>query len=77
MATQNERILWTLQQRGQRGMCSIEPIRWSPPILRTASRITDLKQQGHTIESTLCVDGDHGDASGVKRYRLIPEGRLL
>jgi len=78
-ATQNERILWKLKERGYRGMCSLEPIRWSPPILRTAGRITDLKRLGHIIEAPYCTENDHGAATGVKRYRLITDdqGRLL
>lgn len=68
--SQKERILEYLKQAGSVGMCSTEPIRWSPPILRTAARIADLKADGHHIVTTRCVEGDHGNATAV-RYQLV------
>lgn len=68
--SQKERILEYLKQAGGDGMCSTLPVRWSPPILRTAARIADLKSDGHHIIAIRCVEGDHGNATAV-RYQLV------
>ena len=75
---QTERILTRLRTVGDRGMCSVEPVKWSPPILRTAARISDLKAAGHLIVAHPCNEGDHGNTTAV-RYTLVtePQGRLL
>lgn len=68
--SQQDRILKVLQDAGDRGMCSVEPVRWSPPILRTAARVADLKAAGHVISAAKCDNGDHGNSYAV-RYTLI------
>lgn len=53
--TQNERILSRLDQGL---MCSWEPFKWEPPIIRVAARINDLKGEGREITSVPCQHGD-------------------
>lgn len=53
--TQTDRILNRLDAGL---MCSWEPFKWEPPIIRVAARIQDLKDQGHEITSVPCRHGD-------------------
>ena len=55
MTTQTDRI----RDRLDAGlMCSWEPFKWEPPVIRVAARIQDLKDAGHSISTVPCKHGD-------------------
>lgn len=51
MRTQVDRILARLEDGP---LCSFEPLRWDPPISRTAARINDLRDDGWIIDTEPC-----------------------
>ena len=70
--TQNQRVIAYLEQFGS--ITQLEALR-DLGIMRLASRISDLKKQGYTIESTTeAVQNRWEETCHIKRYRLV-EGR--
>lgn len=65
--TQTERILVRLNTGP---MCSMEALRWEPPITRVAARILDLRDAGHEIESRQSC-GLHREPAHHACYRLL------
>lgn len=70
--SQNERILARLKM-GQ--MCSLEPLEWTPRITRTAARVLDLKDTGHTIIAEDCRMHT-GKTARHSVYRLVVEDQM-
>lgn len=67
--TQNQRVIEYLEQFGS--ITQLEALR-DLGIMRLASRISDLKRQGYTIESaTEAVENRWEEKCHVKRYRLV------
>jgi len=57
-ATQTDRVLRVLQQRGERGVSAVDfllphVVDGGPPILRLPSRVDDLRRRGHRISSSM------------------------
>lgn len=48
--TQTARIRSWLETND--GLCAMAPIDWSPPIIRVAARINDLREMGYLIKTT-------------------------
>lgn len=55
--TQQERILELLKQRGKAGVFNYEFFHLQPAILRAASRVDELRKQGHDIETVKVTKG--------------------
>ncbi len=67
--TQNQRVIEYLEQFGS--ITQLEALR-DLGIMRLASRISDLKKQGFTIESTTeAVQNRWEEKCYIKRYRLV------
>ncbi len=62
--SQADRILANLRWQN---LCSMEPLRWSPPITRVAARIHELRERGHLIETVNCPE--HRGESNHAYYR--------
>lgn len=67
--TQNQRVIAYMEQFGS--ITQLEALR-DLGIMRLASRISDLKKQGYTIESTTeAVNNRWEEKCHIKRYRLV------
>lgn len=67
--TQNQRVIAYMEQFGS--ITQLEALR-DLGIMRLASRISDLKKQGYTIESTTeAVNNRWEETCHIKRYRLV------
>ena len=66
--TQNERILDYIREYG--GISQLEALK-ELGVMRLASRISDLRRRGYTINSTVeQVKNRYGETCRVKRYSL-------
>lgn len=66
--TQNQRIIDYMQEHGT--ITQLEALQ-ELGIMRLASRISDLRRNGYTIESEMvCVENRYGEKCRVKRYAL-------
>lgn len=66
--TQAERVLDYMREFGS--ITALDAMR-DLGCMRLASRISDLKKSGHTIQSSMeAVDNRYGEKSYIKRYRL-------
>lgn len=69
--TQAERILDYMGEFG--GITQIEALR-DLGCMRLASRISDLRKQGHIIKSErVAVKNRYGETCHIKRYRLVSD----
>lgn len=69
--TQSERLLNYLKTHGS--ITQLEALN-ELGIMRLASRVTDLKKQGHRIEGRMArVENRYGESCRVKQYRLGDE----
>lgn len=67
--TQNQRVIAYLEQFGS--ITQLEALR-DLGIMRLASRISDLKKMGYTIESNVeAVENRWEEKCYIKRYRLV------
>lgn len=64
--TQNEMVL-RLLQNDTRGITALDALYWGAG-LRLAARISDLRAQGHKIETTMVT---LPSGSRIGRYRLV------
>lgn len=70
--TQSQRILWYMKEYG--GITQLEALR-DLGVMRLASRISDLRKEGHRITAdTEVVRNRFEEPCRVKRYRLAEEG---
>lgn len=70
-ATQSERVLEYIREFGS--ITQLEALR-DLGVMRLASRISDLKKQGHPIEGMIvCIKNRYGEECRIKRYSLKEE----
>ena len=69
MKTQNQRIFEVLKRNKGKWIDAMIFIHANPPILRYASRICELRQQGHTIETR------RKEGRTWAEYRLVKEAK--
>jgi len=57
--TQKQRILEAIRNGG---LCGLVPLDWHPRITRTAARVLELREDGHTITTGPCPQHGTGHA---------------
>jgi len=67
--TQTSRIHAFLESND--GLCAMAPIDWSPPIIRVAARINDLREMGYVITTQhRCPEHRPGSRANHAYYQL-------